>query len=150
MPELELRDAYGNPVAEADLIAADNDEVIVAEAKSNDALGKNPREVKRAAAKRVVNSAGPHRGDPLPGRRLARPQGRRAQPRLPRLVKWRTGCEGRISCLKRGYSWDRTLLDGKSGAAIWCDMGYSPTTWSRSALWRPSRTQPSDFFRSKY
>ena len=57
MPELELRDAYGNPVAEADLIAADNDEVIVAEAKSNDALGKNPREVKRAAAKRVVNSA---------------------------------------------------------------------------------------------
>jgi hypothetical protein len=54
VPELELRDACGNPVAEADLIAASNDEVIVAEAKSNDALGKNPREVKRAAAKRVM------------------------------------------------------------------------------------------------
>ena len=27
------------------------------------------------------------------------------------LVKWRTGCEGRISYLKRGYGWDRTRLD---------------------------------------
>jgi hypothetical protein len=30
------------------------------------------------------------------------------------LVKWQTGCEGRISYLKRGYGWDRTLLDGKT------------------------------------
>jgi IS5 family transposase len=40
-----------------------------------------------------------------------------------RLVKWRTGCEGRISCLKRGYGWDRARLDGKAGAAIWCGHG---------------------------
>jgi transposase, IS5 family len=40
-----------------------------------------------------------------------------------RLVKWRTGCEGRISYLKRRYGWDRTLLDGKNGAAIWCGHG---------------------------
>ena len=40
-----------------------------------------------------------------------------------KLVKWRTGCEGRISYLKRGYGWDRTLLDGKNGAAIWCGHG---------------------------
>jgi transposase, IS5 family len=40
-----------------------------------------------------------------------------------RLVKWRTGCEGRISYLKRGYGWDRTLLDGRDGAAIWCGHG---------------------------
>jgi len=39
------------------------------------------------------------------------------------LVKWRTGCEGRISHLKRGYGWDRTLLDGRNGAAIWCGHG---------------------------
>jgi transposase, IS5 family len=39
------------------------------------------------------------------------------------LVKWRTGCEGRISYLKRGYGWNRTLLDGKTGAAIWCGHG---------------------------
>ena len=40
-----------------------------------------------------------------------------------RLVKWRTGCEGRISQLKRGYGWDRTLLDGIDGARIWCGYG---------------------------
>jgi IS5 family transposase len=40
-----------------------------------------------------------------------------------RLVKWRTGCEGRISYLKRGYGWDRTRLDSKRGAAIWCGHG---------------------------
>jgi hypothetical protein len=36
------------------------------------------------------------------------------------LVKSRTGCEGRISYLKRGYGWDRTRLDGRNGAAISC------------------------------
>jgi transposase, IS5 family len=40
-----------------------------------------------------------------------------------RLVKWRTGSEGRISYLKRGYCWDRTRLDGRHGAAIWCGHG---------------------------
>jgi transposase, IS5 family len=30
-----------------------------------------------------------------------------------RLAKWRTGSEGRISYLKRGYGWDRTRLDGR-------------------------------------
>jgi transposase, IS5 family len=40
-----------------------------------------------------------------------------------RLVEWRTGCEGRISYLKRGYGWGRTHLDGREGAAIWCGHG---------------------------
>jgi transposase, IS5 family len=40
-----------------------------------------------------------------------------------RLVKWRTGSEGRISYLKRGYGWDRTRPDGKHGAGIWCGHG---------------------------
>jgi transposase, IS5 family len=40
-----------------------------------------------------------------------------------RLVKWRTGCEGRISYLKRGYGWGRTHLGGREGAAIWCGHG---------------------------
>jgi transposase, IS5 family len=39
------------------------------------------------------------------------------------LVKWRTGCEGRISYLKRGYGWDRTRLDDRQGASIWCGHG---------------------------
>jgi transposase, IS5 family len=40
-----------------------------------------------------------------------------------RLVKWRTGSEGRISYLKRRYGWDRTWLDGRKGATIWCGHG---------------------------
>jgi IS5 family transposase len=40
-----------------------------------------------------------------------------------KLVKWRTGCEGRISYLKRCYGWDRTRLDGRHGAATWCGHG---------------------------
>jgi IS5 family transposase len=43
--------------------------------------------------------------------------------RFRKLVKRRTGCEGRISYLKRGYGWDRTRLDGRAGAAIWCGHG---------------------------
>jgi transposase, IS5 family len=35
----------------------------------------------------------------------------------------RTGSEGRISSLKRGYSWDRTRLDGTAGAQIWAGYG---------------------------
>jgi IS5 family transposase len=40
-----------------------------------------------------------------------------------RTVKWRTGCEGRISSLKRGYGWDRTRIDGTNGARIWTGHG---------------------------
>jgi IS5 family transposase len=40
-----------------------------------------------------------------------------------RLVKWRTGCEGRIAHLKRRSGWDRTRLDGLAGARIWCGHG---------------------------
>ena len=40
-----------------------------------------------------------------------------------RLVKWRTGCEGRVGYLKRQYGWDRIRLDGKDGATIWCGHG---------------------------
>jgi hypothetical protein len=57
VPELELRDASGRPLAEADLIAVSGDQLIVAEAKSNDALGSSPREIRRAAAKRVKLTA---------------------------------------------------------------------------------------------
>jgi IS5 family transposase len=39
------------------------------------------------------------------------------------MVKWRTGCEGRISNLKRNYGWNRTLLTGLEGARIHCGHG---------------------------
>lgn len=43
--------------------------------------------------------------------------------RFRRLVKWRTGSEGRISYLKRRYGFDRTLLDDLAGAQTWCGLG---------------------------
>jgi len=44
-------------------------------------------------------------------------------PGFHKLVKCRTGSEGRISYLKRGYGWDRTRMDTRQGAAIWCGHG---------------------------
>jgi transposase, IS5 family len=41
------------------------------------------------------------------------------RPAFRKTVKWRTGSEGRISSLKRGYGWDRTRIDGLEGARIW-------------------------------
>jgi transposase, IS5 family len=45
------------------------------------------------------------------------------RPAFRKTIKWRTGCEGRISSLKRGYSWDRTRLDGTAGAQTWTGYG---------------------------
>jgi transposase, IS5 family len=39
------------------------------------------------------------------------------------LVKWRTGSEARVSCLKRDYGWSRTLTDTEAGARTWCGWG---------------------------
>ena len=60
----------------------------------------------------------PRKGQPGPARRAT-------EHRRPfrHLVKWRTGCEGRISHLKHRYGWDRTRLDGLTGARIWCGHG---------------------------
>lgn len=60
-----------------------------------------PREGKPSKARREVEHSRPFR----------------------RLVKWRTGSEGRISYLKRTYGWDRTHLRGYEGAKIWCGHG---------------------------
>jgi hypothetical protein len=64
-----------------------------------------------------------HRRHPPPGHNVGRPQEDRAQPQLPPPGQWRTGCEGRISYLKRGHGWDRTHLDGRHGVATWCGHG---------------------------
>jgi IS5 family transposase len=50
------------------------------------------------------------------------------------LVKWRTGSEGRISYLKRGYGQDRTRLDGRDGAAIWCGHGVFAHNLAKIAM----------------
>lgn len=60
----------------------------------------------------------PRRGRPNPARaRLQR------SARFTKLVKWRTGCEGRVATLKRNWGWSRTLMDGLHGASTWCGWG---------------------------
>jgi transposase, IS5 family len=54
--------------------------------------------------------------------RHAHRQAAERRPAFRRAVKWRTGSEGRISTLKRGYGWDRTRLDAIQGARTW--TGY--------------------------
>jgi hypothetical protein len=57
-PELELHDRVtGGPVAEADLVALDDDDLVTAEAKTTTALWGTPKEIRRAAAKRVTLAA---------------------------------------------------------------------------------------------
>jgi IS5 family transposase len=66
----------------------------------------------------VKNVVIPRKGKPGQARR-ATEHGRSFR----RTVKWRTGCEGRISTLKRGYGWDRTRMDGVNGARTWTGYG---------------------------
>jgi transposase, IS5 family len=63
---------------------------------------------------------------PRKGRPSIARQTHERQPGFRRLVKWRTGCEGRISHLKHRYQLDRTRLDGLTGARTWC--GHSVLT----------------------
>ena len=55
-----------------------------------------------------------------PGKARQAEEHRRA---FRRTIKWRTGIEGRISTLKRGYGWDRTRIDTTEGARIWTGHG---------------------------
>lgn len=45
------------------------------------------------------------------------------RPAFRRTVKWRTGCEGRVSHLKRNYGWDRSRLDTTEGVRTWIGHG---------------------------
>ena len=60
----------------------------------------------------------PTKGKPNAARR--RVENRRA---FRKMVRWRTGCEGRISCAKRDFGLNRTRLDGLAGARTWCGHG---------------------------
>jgi len=66
----------------------------------------------------VKHVAIPRKGRPgLPRQKIE------SAPRFRKLVKWRTGSEGRIAHLKRSWGWDRTVLDGVDGARTWCGWG---------------------------
>jgi len=58
----------------------------------------------------VGNVVIPHKGKATPEHRE-----KERTRKFRRLVKWRTGVEGRISVLKHSYSMDRTLMDGIGG-----------------------------------
>jgi transposase, IS5 family len=60
----------------------------------------------------------PRKGKPCAARR-----NQEHRPAFRRTIKWRTGCEGRISTLKRGYCWDRTRIDTTTGTRIWVGHG---------------------------
>lgn len=60
----------------------------------------------------------PTKGRPNAARRLVE-----NEPGFQDLVRWRTGSEGRISCLKRDFGWSRTRIDGIEGARTWCGHG---------------------------
>jgi IS5 family transposase len=66
---------------------------------------------------------GPHGHHPARSQGLVNGPGAPNSAGFRRLDKWHTGSEGRISYLKRRYGWDRTRLDGRGGAAIWCAHG---------------------------
>lgn len=86
----------------------------------------------------VKTVAIPRRGRPGP-QRTAIQRGRR----FVRLVKWRTGSEARISCLKRDWGWRRTLLDSHNGVQVWCGWGvlaHNATKISR--LQQTANTHP--------
>jgi IS5 family transposase len=60
----------------------------------------------------------PTKGRPNTARRQL--ENRRA---FRKMVRWRTGAEGRISCAKRDFGLSRTRLDGLAGARTWCGHG---------------------------
>jgi len=71
--------------------------------------------VRAAGARYVVL---PTKGRPNASRRQV--ENRRA---FRKMVRWRTGCEGRISCAKRDFGLNRTRIDGLAGARTWCGHG---------------------------
>jgi IS5 family transposase len=81
------------------------------------ATGTGMTDRRRAAARRVRGIA-PRQGTTTATRKTIE-----HSRSFHRLVKWRTGCEGRISYLKHAYGWNRTHLDDRKGAAIRCGHG---------------------------
>jgi IS5 family transposase len=59
-----------------------------------------------------------------------------------KLVKWRTGSEGRISHLKHSWGWDRTRIDGIVGARTWCGWGVLAHNATKIAALIEEREHP--------
>jgi transposase, IS5 family len=111
-------------------------------------LGRPPRAVTadrgygEAAVETTLTDLGvatvvlPRKGRPSAARRAI--EQRRS---FQRLVKWRTGSEGRISCLKRDFGWNRTRIDSLDGARTWCGHGvFNHNLVKIAALTNPTAT----------
>jgi transposase, IS5 family len=85
----------------------------------------------------VKRVAIPRRGAPgIARRKVQRGRG------FIKLVKWRTGSEARVSCLKRDWGWSRTLLDGETGARTWCGWGVMAHNTNKISRLIAERTEP--------
>jgi transposase, IS5 family len=80
----------------------------------------------------------PRKGRPGPARRAVE-----SSRRFRSLVKWRTGCEGRISHLKHNFGFGRTMLDGIGGATTWCGWGVLAHNSVKIAALVESKTDTS-------
>jgi transposase, IS5 family len=50
-----------------------------------------------------------------------------------RHVRWRTGSEGRVNCVKRDFGLNRARIDGLDGARTWCGHGIFARNLVKSA-----------------
>jgi IS5 family transposase len=77
------------------------------------------------------------------GRQSAARRAAERAPRFRKLIKWRTGSEGRISALKRSWGWSRSVMDGTEGAQAWCGYGiFANNTQKISGLVAEKRSAP--------
>jgi len=52
-----------------------------------------------------------------------------------RYKRWRAGIEGRISCVKRDYGLEKSLMSGKSGTATWVGWGILAHNLDKAVAW---------------
>lgn len=74
-----------------------------------------------------------HVAIPRKGRPSKARQAQERRPAFRRTVKWRTGCEGRISHLKRNYGWQRSRIDTTEGTRTWTGHGVFAHNLSKIA-----------------
>lgn len=120
---IEHYDVYqGNPV-DHDLIASVVDAYIEETGKAPTAVvadrGFGVEAIEdELKAKGVRTIVIPRKGKPSPERKDTE-----HAPYFRRLLRWRTGCEGRISAFKRGHGGRRTRFKGLRGAETWVGFG---------------------------
>lgn len=86
----------------------------------------------------------PTKGKPTTARRQV--EQRRA---FKRMVRWRTGCEGRISCVKRDFGLNRTRYRGLDGAT-WQTRKITMGPHSVLAIYTDGLTEARNLDRSFY